>query len=144
MAHQGGGETEGPQRERSDVAEQAVVTDEQLVELATGGEVLVLEDREIGDGRPSVQRLPHPALELRHQGLARGQEAGEGGEPVLQPGGGRRRRAHRAVRSTGPPHVGTGADDAAWATAPDDAVPVARPLLGRGQLGHDRGHDVGQ
>ena len=94
-------------------------------------------------GRPcsaSQTRPSNSATRVLPAGRKRAKEANPCSSPVAVDGV----AAHRAVRSTGPPHVGTGADDAAWATAPDDAVPVARPLLGRGQLGHDRGHDVGQ
>ena len=73
--------------EGAEVGVEAVVADEEFVELSAGGDVLVVEDEGLGDVGFAEEMGGNFFHELGGEDFGAGEEVGDGGEAVGQAGG---------------------------------------------------------
>ena len=146
VADEGHFDAEAGEDHGAEIAVHAVVAGEEFVELAAGGDVLVIED--YGGAGGAVEFAPEVLFELGGHGFAGGEELGERGEAVAEIVGlgdaeGERGSMMPIWRSASPGGAdidGLGDE----AVAAEGADLIGAPLFAGGDFRHGGDEDIGE
>lgn len=139
MGSEAGRQTQFAEGERAQIGDEAIMADQEFIELAPGGEVLVVKDQRGAAGAVGINTVPKFFLEVAEDCEPIGEKAGNGSESVATIGG---------AAGTEPKRLaGSGTDIECFgvqALSANGAQLVATPLAGSGELRHGGDGDVVQ